>query len=581
MKLGLSIISCLLFTLTATAQYQTSPAYLWADSVFKTLNDDQRIAQLMVVRSSGMDSTGAPVLYNEKIDSLVSKYNIGAICMFQGSPYQQAAMLNRIQGMAKTPLMVTVDAEWGLGMRFAGVKGFPYNLTLGALQDAELVYKIGKAIGDQCRRMNIHVNYAPVVDINNNPDNPVIGIRSFGEDKYKVALMGTRMMEGIQDRGVMACAKHFPGHGDVAVDSHFDLPVINKSLAQLDSLELYPFRQLFRKGVGSVMIAHLYIPAIDSTPNRATTLSYNNVTGLLHNQLEYNGLTFTDALEMKGVTKYYPGGEAAVQSLIAGNDMLCLPADVPETIEAVKKAVAEGRLTWIQVHVKCKKVLAAKYNYVRGKNNPIDTSNLLKDLNAAVPSIRKEVAEKALTVLSLQPGMLPLIKPQAAGKKTKKTTPSANSVVYVAVGSDGKNELAARLKKALHAAVIALPYKDSAALASFNISLLNKYKKIVVGVHGIGRSPAKNFGISSKAVDIIDSIQSAYSNSILLSFGNPYVNKNFASSPNLVACYEDDSIFQGVAADWLLGKFDATGTLPVTVGPFPYGSGIVKKKPLN
>ena len=235
--------------------------------------------------------------------------------------------------------MITIDGEWGLGMRLDSVDKFPYQLTLGAMNDEELVYKMGVAVGEQCKRIGVHVNYAPVVDINNNPNNPVIGYRSFGEDKNKVAQFGVAYMKGMQDAGIMACAKHFPGHGDVDVDSHLDLPVINKSMAQLDSLELMPFRAIFKAGVGSVMIAHLYIPAIDTAANRATSISKNNVTDLLRNDLGYNGLTFTDALEMKGVAKYFPGGTIAVEALIAGNDMLCLPASVPETIEAVKQAI--------------------------------------------------------------------------------------------------------------------------------------------------------------------------------------------------------------------------------------------------
>eukprot|EP01035_Chromulina_nebulosa_P043543 gene43543-58964_t len=197
----------------------------------------------------------------------------------------------------------------------------------------------------------------------------------------------------------MACAKHFPGHGDVSVDSHYDLPVINKTREQLDDLELYPFEQLFKKGIASVMVAHLYIPAIDTIANQATSLSYKNITGLMRNELGYQGLTFTDALEMKGITKYYPGGEAAVQSLVAGNDMLCLPADVAQSIAAVKAAVEKQQLTWAQVYDKCKRVLVAKYDFVNGRTGKIDTANLTNDLNAAVPGLRKEVAQKALTVL--------------------------------------------------------------------------------------------------------------------------------------------------------------------------------------
>ena len=321
-----------LFLLPFFTTAQQSKKSQWVDSVFNSLTDEQRIAQLMVIRTSTLVN-GEAVFLNDQVDSLIKKYNIGAVCLFQGKPEKQAALINHIQKMAATPVMVCVDAEWGLGMRFAGVQSFPYQLTMGAMHDAALAYKIGKAIGKQCLRMGIHVNYAPVIDINNNPDNPVIGVRSFGEDKYKVALFGSRIMQGMQDAGIMACAKHFPGHGDVSVDSHLDLPVIHKSMEQLNNLELYPFRELFSHNVGSVMVAHLSIPSIDSAKNKPTSLSYNNITQLMRNEMGYKGLTFTDALEMQGVKKYYPNGEASVQSIIAGNDMLCLPENVPQSIE--------------------------------------------------------------------------------------------------------------------------------------------------------------------------------------------------------------------------------------------------------
>jgi CubicO group peptidase (beta-lactamase class C family) len=389
-------------------------------------------------------------------------------------------------------------------------------------------------------------------------------------------------MEGMQDAGVMACAKHFPGHGDVAVDSHKDLPVIEKSFEQLDSLELYPFKLLFSKGVGSVMVAHLYIPAIDTTANQATSLSYKNITELMRNKLGYQGLTFTDALEMKGVSKFYPGGEVAVQSLVAGNDMLCLPADVADAIDAIKKAISLGRLTWAQVHDKCKRVLAAKYNYVNGHTGAINTTHLTQDLNAEVPGLRKQVAEKALTVLALQPGMLPIKNYVALNKPAAKTTKAkpASDVVYIAVGNAGENELARRLKASLKADVIFLPYTDANALSNFNISKLKGYKKIIIGLHNIARYPARNFGIPAQAVELINELQSTYANALLFNFGNPYAIKNFPGSKNLVVCYEDDTVFQGVAADWLLGSFEAKGTLPVTIGNYSYGTGIVKKNSL-
>jgi beta-N-acetylhexosaminidase len=541
---------------------------VWADSVLASLTLDQRIAQLLVVRSSAPAADGGGTLFNAKIDSLVKAYNIGAICAFQGTPQQHAAMFNRMQAMAQTPVMVTVDGEWGLGMRFAGVQNFPFQLTLGALPDADLVYATGKAIAEQCRRMNIHVNYAPVVDINNNPANPVIGVRSFGEDKYKVALFGARIMEGMQDAGVMACAKHFPGHGDVSVDSHYDLPVINKSRTQLNDLELYPFRSLFSKGIGSVMVAHLYIPAIDTTQNLATSLSYNNVTSLMRQELGYQGLTFTDALEMKGVAKFFPGGEAAVQSLMAGNDMLCLPENVPATINAINKAVAEGRLTRQQIDDKCRRVLLEKARWVLGHTHAIDMANLSSDLNAQIAALRKAVAEKALTVLE-----------QAADWQPLKPATKAAPVVYLQVGGKPGNTISALMQRQLNAKVLHLPQAATDAEASEVLGrLLNAKGRIVVGIHGLGRNPAGNFGLSKLAVGVVNNL-STIKNTTLLLFGNPYALANFQEPPfsTLAVGYEDDVIFQRVGFEWLTGKIEAVGTLPVTVGRYPFGSGVVKK----
>src|SRR5688572_15906221 len=262
----------------------------WVDSVFKTLSKKQKIAQLMVVRVSSIGADRKVVFYDKQVEEAIRKYNIGGLCLFQGGPVTQATILNRLQAAAKTPLLVTIDAENGVGMRMDSVLGLPRQMMMGAVQDRNLIYEYGRVVGEQCKRIGIQVNYAPVVDVNNNPANPVINDRSFGEDKFKVAEYGIQYTKGMQDVGVMACAKHFPGHGDVAVDSHFDLPVINKNKSELQSLELYPFQKLFDAGVGSVMIAHLYIPAIDNTANRATSLSKNNVTRLLRNEMNYKGI---------------------------------------------------------------------------------------------------------------------------------------------------------------------------------------------------------------------------------------------------------------------------------------------------
>ena len=602
MKITNRLLMMVASMLAFTSMYAQSPAaQQWADSVFNSLTPDQRIAQLMVIRTSTVGKDGGGVFFDAQTDSLVSKYNIGAVCLFQGSSVEQAALLNRIQKMAQTPIMVCVDGEWGLGMRFSDVRNFPFQLTMGAVQDAEVVYQVGKAIGDQCRRIGIHVNYAPSVDINNNPNNPVIGVRSFGEDKYKVGLFGSRIMQGMQDMGVMACAKHFPGHGDVDVDSHYDLPVINKTRGQLDSLELYPFREIFSKGIGSVMVAHLSIPAIDSTPNKPTSISYNNITNLMRNELGYKGLTFTDALEMQGVKKYYPDGEASVQSIIAGNDMLCLPGSVPISIQKIKAAIADGRLSWDNVNEKCNRVLLAKYEYVVGKTGTIDDANIATDLNKNIDTLRRLVAENALTVLRLNDDYLPLpMKPKPVlvkqvspkSKKAKEPVKAASNIMYVAIGSDGKNAFGNVLKTQFGADVYGLPYSDTNMWKNIGLGVAgldseknniekSNQQRLIIGLHGINRNPRNNFGIPDKAVAFVKAAEKRHPNTLVLLFGNCYSAKNFCESKNLVVCYEDDSVFQTAAADWIAGAYNAKGTLPVTVCPeFKFGSGIVKRNEL-
>ncbi|MEI9808386.1 MAG: glycoside hydrolase family 3 N-terminal domain-containing protein [Bacteroidota bacterium] len=531
----------------------------WVDSVFNSLSEDEKISQLMVIRAhSNLGPDHVAKVIND-----IKQYNVGALCFFQGGPVRQANLTNYYQSIAKTPLMVTIDGEWGLGMRLDSVAKFPYQLTLGALNNEALIYKMGLAVGEQCKRIGVHVNYAPVIDINNNPNNPVIGYRSFGEDKNKVAQFGVAYTKGMQDAGIMACAKHFPGHGDVDVDSHFDLPVINKSLAQLDSVELMPFKAIFKAGIRSVMIAHLYIPAIDNTANRATSISKNNVTDLLKNKLGYTGLTFTDALEMKGVAKYFPGGTIAVEALIAGNDMLCLPASIPETIEAVKKAIKEKRLKWEDIDEKVKKVLHSKYELGLHEVKPIDTNNLLNDLNAKTNEIRYEVAKETITLVRSTANGLPDLKDK--------------HVAYVGIGSSLLNDFGKRMQEDFNADTYLFSYKEGDSAASRLLDKVGRehYDAIIIGIHDFALRPANNYGISPIVPELAKWLQSTDAVTYTFVFGNVLATSNFCEAKNLVACYQDDDITRNAAADMLAGKILPKGTLPVSVCSFKYGEGIV------
>ena len=566
-----NILIALLLSITlpflSHAQYQSRlSANQWVDSVYRSLNEDQRIAQLMVVRAHSN-------LGNEHIAKVVDdikKYNIGALCFFQGGPLRQAHLTNYYQSIAQTPILVTIDGEYGLGMRLDSVIKYPYQITMGAMSDTTIAYKMGLAVGGQHKRLGVHVNYAPVVDVNNNPNNPVIGFRSFGENKYRVAQMGIAYMRGMQDAGIMASAKHFPGHGDVAVDSHLDLPVINKTRNQLEEMELYPFRQIIKAGVQSIMVAHLSIPSIDNGKNRATSISKNTVNGLLRHDLGFKELTFTDALEMKGVAKYFPGGTIAVEAIIAGNDMLCLPESVTGAIKAIRDAIRKKKISWRDIEEKTKRVLLAKYNLGLNRTQNIEITNLTDELNAATNSIREEIAKQALTVVDLQnPNTfrndffnLPL-------DKNKK-------VAYVAfTKSSGNTVLASELKESTNADIYTINYNDASGAGGEVVKQIEqkRYDAVVIGFHELNlRKGSNNFGITKTAMQTWYGLNKT--NAVTIVFGNPQALENFCVAKNIVCAYEDDAIFQRVAALWLAGGFTATGTLPVTVCRYREGQGI-------
>lgn len=542
------------FSLSVRAQYNVNmPPNPWVDSVFKTLTDTQKIAQLMVVRLSSIDGgTGKITFYDAQVDSDLRRYDVGGICLFQGGPKQQAALINHFQAVAQTPVLFSIDAENGLGMRMLdSVAALPRQMMLGAVQDPALIYTYGKTVAEQCKRMGIQVNYAPVVDVNNNPDNPVINDRSFGENPQRVAAFGIQYMKGLQDNGVLATAKHFPGHGDVSVDSHMDLPVINKSRRQLDTLELYPFQKLFEAGIGAVMIGHLYVPAIDNRDHRASSISNSTVTNLLRKQMHFTGLSFTDALEMKGVSKYFPDGEASVESLIAGNDMLCLPGDVSVSIEKIFKAIKEKKLNWKDLNGRVKKVLTAKYQLGLSNWQPIDTTHLVEDLNKDVPELYRNVAKQALTLVRKNDRPLP--------------GPGAKKVAYIGFGLTTDNVFSKRMRDDFQANTYYFDYGLDSVKAAAALELLrNRYDMIVIGLHNINRFPAHDFGISASALTLMKNLD-RLPGAVTFVFGNPYALKYVCEASVLMECYDDNDITQSVAADWLDGKFQTKGHLPVSV----------------
>ncbi|WP_363322049.1 glycoside hydrolase family 3 N-terminal domain-containing protein [uncultured Pontibacter sp.] len=545
------------------------PAFLaglqsrWVDSVMKRLTPEERIAQLIMI----------PVYSNknqahiDSISNLIKTYKVGGLIFFQGGPVRQAKMTNRYQQETKVPLMVSIDGEWGLGMRLDSTTRFPYQMTMGGITDEKLLYEMGAEIARQCKRMGIQINFAPTVDINNNANNPVIGFRSFGEDKYNVARKSIAYMKGMQDNHVLASAKHFPGHGDTNVDSHYGLPVIHFSRLRLDSTELYPFRQLMQNGLGSVMVAHMNIPVLDNTPNLASTLSKSIVSDLLKKELNYKGLVFTDALNMQGVAKFYPPGVVDVKALLAGNDVMLNTMDVKTTISEVKKAIMNKEITQAEIDARVRKVLAAKLWMGLNKWQPIETENLIADLNNPhAEYLNRQLMESSITLLRNKQNILPI------------QTLDTLRVAALAIGTDKETDFQRGLAR--YTKVDTFFLKPTATLAELQKlkEQLAKYNLVIAGVHKLNlKAGSSNFGITSEMnLFLKDLIRTQPT--VVSVFGNVYSLANLESVDKahaVLTAYQENALAQDVASQIIFGGVGAKGKLPVTVSnAFRIGDGL-------
>ncbi|MDB4717209.1 beta-N-acetylglucosaminidase, partial [Flavobacteriaceae bacterium] len=347
----------------------------WVDSVYSSLTLDQKIGQLFMVMAFSEQGEK----HFDQISINVTENEIGGVIFSLGGPLEQTNWLNKLQSKSKIPLLIGMDAEWGVAMRLDSVQPFPWNMTLGAIQDNKLIEAVGERIGEQAKRLGIHINFAPSVDINTNPKNPIIGNRSFGENKENVSQKGIAFMKGMHKAGILSSAKHFPGHGDTSTDSHLGLPSINFASDRIDEVELYPFKKIINAGISSVMVAHLDIPAIDS--GIPSSLSYKTVQTLLKDSLDFKGLVITDALNMKGASGISPKFGIDVAAFVAGNDILLIPNDVRLAIKKMKRAFKAKLYTPARLEVSVKKILKAKYLAGLGDYKSISTENLYSDLN--------------------------------------------------------------------------------------------------------------------------------------------------------------------------------------------------------
>jgi len=529
----------------------------WVDSVYNQLSLEEKIGQLFMVSAYSNKKPS----HSQHIISLIKKYHIGGLIFFQGTPQKQAKLTKIYQNYSQTPLMIAMDAEWGVGMRLDQTISYPRQMALGAIQQDSLIYQMGYSIGEQLKRLGVHINFAPVVDINNNPANPVIGSRSFGEDKYNVAQKGIAYMNGLQDNNILAVAKHFPGHGDTDRDSHKTLPVIPHSLARLDSVELYPFRRLIDNGVGGIMTAHLHIPAYINEPNKPSTLSYRVVSKLLKEQMEFRGLVFTDALNMKGVTNFYAPGEIEAKALKAGNDVLLYPQNVPKAISYIKKQVRKGNIDKKRIEESCKKILAFKYwagldkfdsNQINDQNS-VNDSILMKDLHKPEYYVEKRaLIEGSMTLIKNKNKIIPL-----KNNDYKKIT-------NIALGVKNKTPFQKMLDRYAKTEHIMLqpPY--------FSQEIKEKCAEsdlVIISTYNTHENPYSNYGLTNEQFNFIRQV-SETNKVLFVHHGNPYALKNksqLKEIQSILIAYNDEELTQKLSAQTLFGTFQINGLLPVSI----------------
>ncbi|GEP51809.1 beta-N-acetylglucosaminidase [Flavobacterium noncentrifugens] len=539
--------------------YDSDVQKKWVDSVYNQLTFDEKIGQLfMVAAYSNKDSA-----HIKSIDKLITENKVGGLIFFQGGPLRQARLTNRFQSKTKLPLFIGIDAEWGLSMRLDSTYRFPWNMTLGAIKDKNLIRKVGEKMGYQTKRMGIQFNFAPVLDINTNPKNPIIGFRSFGESKENVAESASAIMKGFQSSGILSTGKHFPGHGDTETDSHYGLPVVNFSRERLEETEFYPYKQLFKDGLESVMVAHLNVPALEPRPNYPSSISYNVVTNVLQKHLGFNGLIFTDALNMKAASNYLKPGEIDLEAFLAGNDILLFAENVPVAYEKICAAYQDTIITPERLAHSVKKILKYKYKSGLNQYKPIDLKNLYTDLNSSDnDALQYQLYENAITILKNKNDILPI------------NNLETSKIAYVKLGDDANSSFISTLKKYTEVTEVADDNTDS-----LNVKL-KAFNTVIVGFHKSDKA-WKSHAFSD--AELLKLQQIAKNNVVILdAFTKPYSLMQIASLDEIegvVQSYQNSNIAQEVSAEIIFGAVEAKGKLPVSVTPhFKVGDGIDTQK---
>lgn len=523
----------------------------YADSLYQNLSLDEKIGQLYIV-----------ALYNnrgeeeiQKIRNLVEKEKIGGLILMQDDAEKHITLLNEFQGKSNVKMMIGIDGEWGLFQRFPAAHKFPWAMTLGAIQDNSLIYEMTSKIAEDCKRMGIYWDFAPVVDLNTNPSNPIIGNRSFGSDINNVIAKGLAYAQGLQDNGVLASMKHFPGHGDTDTDSHLDLPVVSHNLERLNSVELAPFKALLDKKIGGVMVAHLYVPTLEKNKGIPASVSYEIITNLLKNKYKYKGLIITDALNMNAVAKKFPAGELDLRAFKAGNDILLFSQDVPNGKALIKTALEKGEISENRLAESVKKILKTKFLLGLQDLKSINPENINFDLNnTSHTELSEKLYANAITLLKDEKNLLPLNCNKNYYYLPLEEAPFQTFVENLNLGTTVK------------------------LISKTEIAQIPENSTVIVGFHKDNSTAYKSYKISQESKDILAEL-SKKQNVILDVFGSPYALKevDISTISTVLVSYENNDLSLKASAKALLGKTKISGKLPVIVNEnLKAGSGIEK-----
>ena len=558
MKNNISCILVFIFGCVGYLQAQFSPknitkdldkkAVKYADSLYAKLSMDERIGQLYIV-----------ALYTNKdqnhisgVRKLVEQERIGGIILMQDDAEQEIALVNEFQKKSRVPMLFGMDAEWGLYQRIKTAHKFPWAMTLGAIQDNNLVYEMASKIAEDAKKMGIYWNFAPVVDVNTNPKNPIIGNRSFGSDVQNVIAKALAYAQGLQDNGVLAAIKHFPGHGDTDVDSHLDLPVVKHSLERLNKIELAPFKALMDKKIGGVMIAHLYVPQLEKGKNIPASISYDIVTNLLKNKFRYEGLVITDALNMNAVAKKYPAGELDLRAFKAGNDVLLFSQDVPTGKKLIKEAIQKGEISEKRLEESVKKILKTKYLLGLQNLRPLSSEGINNVLNNdSHAKISEKLYANALTLLKDEKQLFPL---------------REKEVYYLPLEEVSHEAFLQELSKEIK--VKKISFKE--------IQSIPENAVVIIGLHKDNSTAYKPYRVSWESKRLINQVKSR--NKVILNvFGSPYAlqDVDISGISSVLVSYENNPLSMKATAEAYLGKQKINGRLPVVVNEqIKYGMGI-------